>query len=80
MGYPIRRGDGVRLAAPDPAILAETPLFGGLPAGELSEARGPHARGELPSRIERHPAEQPGEAVYFVLNGSVKVPPPSHRV
>ncbi len=54
---------------PDPDALAQIPLFEGLPRSELSrlyESRFPAGSNVLI-------AEQPGEAVYVILEGSVKV-------
>ena len=57
----------------DPNALSELPLFRGLSAREL-ERLGPllHER-VFPARANILTAEQPGEAVYVLLKGSVKV-------
>jgi CRP/FNR family transcriptional regulator, cyclic AMP receptor protein len=61
------------MAIPEPAILESIGLFRGLSPAALGEI-GPrlHRRG-YPAGSNVLTAEQPGEAVYIVLSGSVKV-------
>jgi CRP/FNR family transcriptional regulator, cyclic AMP receptor protein len=63
----------VRPAAPDPAVLAEMPLFEGLPAGELSRLAPLLLHRSFPAGSSVITAEQPGEAMYMILSDSVKV-------
>lgn len=59
--------------ATDPDTLARVPLFEGLPRTELSRlAEHLHQR-SFPAGASVLIAEQPGEAVYVILSGSVKV-------
>jgi CRP/FNR family transcriptional regulator, cyclic AMP receptor protein len=57
----------------DPGILSEMPLFRGLPVRELERLAPLMHERTFPARAGVLTAEQPGEAVYVVLEGSVKV-------
>jgi CRP/FNR family cyclic AMP-dependent transcriptional regulator len=63
----------MRPAAPNPAVLAKTPLFAGLPFAELSRLATLMHHRTFPSRSSVITSGQPGEAVYVILQGSVKV-------
>jgi CRP/FNR family transcriptional regulator, cyclic AMP receptor protein len=73
MGYPNGRYAGVRSNAPDPAVLAETPLYRGLLAGDLSELAALMREKSLPAAARAITAEEPGETIYVILSGSAKV-------
>lgn len=61
------------MSIPEPSILESIGLFRGLPAEALAEI-GPRLRRRgYPAGTNVLTAEQPGEAVYIVLSGSVKV-------
>lgn len=59
--------------APDPAALAQVPIFAGLPSSELIELCELLYRRTFPAGASVLIAEQPGEAVYVILSGSAKV-------
>ena len=58
---------------PDVDTLAQVPLFEGLPRSELSSLSGYLYESRVPSGSNVLIAEQPGEAVYVIVAGSVKV-------
>ena len=58
---------------PDPAALAETALFRGVPPEELSRLAALLTEKSVPAATRVIAAEEPGEAVYVILRGSVKV-------
>jgi CRP/FNR family cyclic AMP-dependent transcriptional regulator len=58
---------------PDPDALARVPLFGGLPRSELSRLSEHLHESRFPAGTNVLIAEQPGEAVYVIVAGSVKV-------
>ena len=57
----------------DPAVLSEMPLFEGLPARELERLAPLMRERVFPSGVSVLMAGQPGETVYVLLGGSVKV-------
>jgi len=59
--------------APDPAALAETALFRGVQPEELSRLAALLREKSFPAATRVIAAEEPGEAVYVILKGSVKV-------
>jgi CRP/FNR family transcriptional regulator, cyclic AMP receptor protein len=59
--------------ATDPHTLAKVPLFEGLPRSELSRLCDYLYQRSFPAGANVLIAEQPGEAVYVILAGSVKV-------
>jgi CRP/FNR family cyclic AMP-dependent transcriptional regulator len=63
------------VAAPstDPAALSRMPLFRGVPARELERLVPLLQERSFPAGASVLTAEQPGEAVYILLKGSVKV-------
>jgi len=63
----------MRPAAPIPAVLAKTPLFAGLSFEELSRLAALMHQRSFPARSSVMTSGQPGEAVYVILEGSVKV-------
>jgi CRP/FNR family transcriptional regulator, cyclic AMP receptor protein len=58
---------------PDPDTLARVPLFEGLPRSELSRLSEQLHERLFPTGSNVMIAEQPGEAVYVIVAGSVKV-------
>ncbi|MBS1790617.1 MAG: Crp/Fnr family transcriptional regulator [Acidobacteria bacterium] len=56
-----------------PNLLGEIALFRGLPEAELSKLGGLFHRRTLPAGATFITAEQPGEAVYVIADGAVKV-------
>jgi CRP-like cAMP-binding protein len=60
-------------AVPDADALARFPLFEGLPRSELSRLLEHLHQRSFPAGASVLIAEQPGEAVYVILAGSVKV-------
>jgi hypothetical protein len=85
-------GNGADIVAdtPEPAILSEVALFRGLPAEQLSTIEARVRRRTFPAAAHIITVEEPGETVYVVLDGSVKVyvtrpdgaearKPPTHR-
>jgi CRP/FNR family transcriptional regulator, cyclic AMP receptor protein len=65
----------VRSATPDPAVLAKMPLFRGFLATGLSRLAALMHERSFPAGstiITIITAEQPGEAIYVILEGSVK--------
>jgi CRP/FNR family transcriptional regulator, cyclic AMP receptor protein len=67
-------GDGADSVAgtPESRILSEVALFRGLPAEQLSNIGARLRRRTLPAGAHVITAEEPGETVYVVLEGSVK--------
>ena len=57
----------------DPAALSRMPLFRGVPARELERLSALLQERSFPTGASVLTAEQPGEAVYILLEGSVKV-------
>jgi CRP-like cAMP-binding protein len=57
----------------DPSLLSEMPLFQGVPARELERLAPLLHERVFPAGATVLMAEQPGEAVYFLADGSVKV-------
>jgi hypothetical protein len=68
-------GNGVDMVADSPqsSILSEVALFRGLPAEQLYKIEARVRRGTLPADAHVIIVEEPGETVYVVLEGSVKV-------
>jgi CRP-like cAMP-binding protein len=68
-------GNGADSVADTPGskILSEVALFRGLPAEQLSKIEAHLRRRTLPAGANVITAEDPGETVYVVLEGSVKV-------
>jgi CRP/FNR family cyclic AMP-dependent transcriptional regulator len=68
-------GDGADSVAstPETRMLSEVALFRGLPAEQLSRIGARVRRKTLPAGAHVITAEDPGETVYVVLEGSVKV-------
>jgi cyclic nucleotide-binding protein len=75
---------------PESRILSEVALFRGLPAKQLSKIEARVRRRTFPAGAHVITVEEPGETVYVVLEGSVKVyvtrpdgtearKPPTHR-
>ena len=60
-------------AVADPEILSELPLFRGLPPDQLAELNGLLHHQALPAGANLMTAGQPGEAVYVILAGTVKI-------
>ena len=58
---------------PDPEALARVPLFEGLPRSEIDRLSEYLYESRFPAGANVMFAEQPGEAVYVILAGSVKV-------
>ena len=58
---------------PDAEALARVPLFEGLPRSELSRLSGHLHETRFPAGANIMVADQPGESVYAILSGSVKV-------
>lgn len=58
---------------PDAEALARVPLFEGLPRSELSRLSEHLHEARFPAGANVMVAEQPGESVYVILSGSVKV-------
>src|SRR5215203_1727960 len=63
----------MRPAAPDPALLAMTPLFAGLSLEELTQFAGFMHERTFSAGASFLTLGQPGEAIYVLLTGSVKV-------
>jgi CRP/FNR family transcriptional regulator, cyclic AMP receptor protein len=61
------------LSSTSPDALARIPLFEGLPRSEISRLLGHLHERPVPAGTNLLVAEQPGEAVYVILTGSVKV-------
>ena len=61
----------MRPDGPNPAVLAKTPLFAGLPFEELSRLAALMHHRSFPARSSVITSGQPGEAVYVILEGSV---------
>jgi CRP/FNR family transcriptional regulator, cyclic AMP receptor protein len=59
--------------SPESRILSEVALFRGLPAEQLSKIETRLRRRTFPAGADVITAEDPGETVYVVLEGSVKV-------
>ncbi len=57
----------------DPEALAKIPLFAGMPSSEIIKLGDYLHERAFPAGANVLSAEQPGEAVYFVLSGSLKV-------
>jgi CRP/FNR family transcriptional regulator, cyclic AMP receptor protein len=57
----------------DPAMLAEIPLFAGLPPERLKRLAEVLRKKAVPAGTNMITAEQPGEVVYVVLEGTVKI-------
>jgi CRP/FNR family cyclic AMP-dependent transcriptional regulator len=57
----------------DPHTLSELPLFHDLPHDQLSKLSGLLHRKTFPPKSNLMMAEQPGEAAYIILTGSVKI-------
>jgi CRP/FNR family cyclic AMP-dependent transcriptional regulator len=57
----------------DPAALAEIPLFRGLPADRLKKLSEVLRKKSVPSGTNMITADQPGEVVYVLLEGTVKI-------
>jgi CRP/FNR family transcriptional regulator, cyclic AMP receptor protein len=68
-------GDGADSVAntPESTVLSEVALFRGLPAEELSKIEARVRRRTLPAGAHVITVEEPGDTVYVVLEGSVKV-------
>ncbi len=68
-------GNGVDMLtdSPEPSILSEVALFRGLPAEQLSKIGARLRRMTFPAGAHVITVEEPGEIVYVVLGGSVKV-------
>jgi len=68
-------GNGVDMVAdsPESSILSEVALFRGLPAEQLSKIEARLRRRTFPAAAPTSSVEEPGETVYVVLEGSVKV-------
>jgi hypothetical protein len=68
-------GNGVDMVAdnPESSILSEVALFWGLPAEQLSKIEARVRRGTLPADAHVITVEEPGETIYVVPEGSVKV-------
>jgi len=60
-------------ALPDPAQLAEFPLFKGLPADRLKKLNDLMHKKTVPADTNMITAEQPGEVVYVIVEGTVKI-------
>lgn len=60
-------------AVPDSATLAEVPLFAGLSEDDLSQLVGLLHRKTLPAGTLVVSSEEPGEVVYIILEGCLKV-------
>lgn len=58
---------------PGPAALSRVPFFWGLPACELERLTPFLHERTFPANVSVLAAQQPGEAVYFIAEGSVKV-------
>jgi CRP/FNR family cyclic AMP-dependent transcriptional regulator len=63
----------VRPAAPDPTLLAKTPLFAGLPPEALSRIAVLMHERTFSAGASFLTSGQPGEAIYVLVKGSVKV-------
>jgi CRP/FNR family cyclic AMP-dependent transcriptional regulator len=61
------------LGSPESRIFSEVALFRGLPADQLSKIEARLRRRTFPAGARVITIEQPGETVYVVLEGSVKV-------
>lgn len=57
----------------EPNTLAEIPLFSGLPAERLERLAGTLRKKAVPAGTNMITAEQPGEVVYVILEGTVKI-------
>jgi CRP/FNR family cyclic AMP-dependent transcriptional regulator len=57
----------------EPASLAEIPLFRGLPADRLKKLSEVLRKKSVPSGTNMITADQPGEVVYVLLEGTVKI-------
>lgn len=57
----------------EPAALAEIPLFRGLPAERLKKLSEVLRKKSVPSGTNMITADQPGEVVYVLLEGTVKI-------
>ena len=68
-------GDGADSVAdtPESRIFSEVALFRGLPAEQLSKIEARLRRSTFPAGAQVITVEEPGETVYVVLEGSVKV-------
>jgi CRP/FNR family cyclic AMP-dependent transcriptional regulator len=60
-------------AVVDPAALAEIPLFRGLPVERLKRLNEVLHKKSVPAGTNMITAEQPGEVVYVLLEGTVKI-------
>jgi len=60
-------------AVVEPAALAEIPLFRGLPADRLKKLSEVLRKKSVPSGTNMITADQPGEVVYVLLEGTVKI-------
>lgn len=68
-----QRAASMRPAAPDPVLLGKTPLFAGLPLEELSQFADYMHERTFSAGASFLTSGQPGEAIYVLLKGSVKV-------
>lgn len=62
-----------RAAAPKPGDLAELPLFHGLTEGQLEKLGALMRYKKSPAAAQIITVKQPGEIVYIILDGSVKI-------
>ncbi len=60
-------------AVSDPSILGEIPLFRGVPLERLKRLNEVMHRKSVPAGTNMITAEQPGEVVYILLEGTVKI-------
>ena len=60
-------------ALTDPNLLAEIPLFRGIPADRLKRLNDVMHKKSVPAGTNMITAEQPGEVVYVLLEGTVKI-------
>ena len=60
-------------AVSDPNQLGEIPLFDGIPADRLKRLNEVMHRKTVPAGTNMITAEQPGEVVYVLLDGTVKI-------
>ena len=58
---------------PDPSTLGEFPLFRGLTIEQLTRLNDLLRRRTFPAGTNLASAEEPGEVVYLILNGTVKI-------
>src|ERR671933_222199 len=65
---PMSAGSGV-----DPGMLSKVPLFEGLTSGQLEKVASSLRPMSFPAHRDIMMTEQPGEAVYIILSGTLKV-------